>query len=66
MFHAKLWNQTLQAYRAQDWDRAEMLLVNLVRTDPHPLYELYASRISHYRQAPPDAEWNGVTSFETK
>lgn len=62
----KLWNQALQAYRAQEWDRAEMLLLNLVRSQPHYLYDLYAKRIARYREAPPEANWDGVTTFETK
>jgi adenylate cyclase len=62
----KLWNQALQAYRSQDWDRAEMLLLNLIRNEPHYLYELYAKRINHCRQEPPGADWDGVTTFETK
>lgn len=62
----KLWNQTLQAYRGQDWDRAEMLLLNLIRVRPHYLYDLYAKRISHCRQEPPGEGWDGVTTFETK
>lgn len=62
----KLWNQALQAYRAQEWDRAEMLLLNLVRSRPHYLYDLYAKRIARYREAPPEANWDGVTTFETK
>lgn len=64
--HLKLWDQTLQAYRSQDWDRAEMLLLNLTRMTPHYLYDLYAKRISHYRQEPPGSDWDGVTTFETK
>ena len=62
----KLWSQTLHAYRTQDWDRAEMLLLNLVRAEPHPLYELYAQRIARYRREPPGEGWDGVTTFETK
>jgi len=62
----KLWNQALQAYRSQDWDRADMLLLNLIRQEPHYLYELYVKRVSHCRNNPPPAEWDGVTTFETK
>jgi adenylate cyclase len=62
----KLWEQALQAYRSQDWDRAEMLLLNLTRIAPHYLYDLYAKRISHYRQESPGTDWDGVTTFETK
>ena len=62
----KLWTQTLQAYRTQDWDRADMLLLNLTRNQPHYLYDLYTKRISHCRQEPPGDGWDGVTTFETK
>ena len=60
------WNEALQAYRAQDWDRAEALLAELTGRHPHYLYDLYAKRISRYRQEPPGAQWDGVTTFETK
>lgn len=66
MEQLQLWNQALQAYRAQDWDRAEMLLLNLVRQQPHYLYELYAKRISDHREHPLAPDWDGVTTFETK
>lgn len=62
----KLWAQALQAYRAQDWDRAEMLLLNLIRNQPHYLYDLYVKRIGRYREESPGADWDGVTTFETK
>ena len=62
----KMWNQTLQAYRAQDWDRAEMLLLNLTRSRPNYLYDLYAKRIKLYREDPPGDDWDGVTTFATK
>ena len=62
----KLWNATLRAYRSQDWDQAEMNLLNLTRMAPHYLYEMYGRRIVHYRQNPPEQNWDGVTTFETK
>jgi len=63
----KLWNQTLRAYRTQDWDQAELLLLNLTRIHPRYLYdEVYAKRIAHYRKEPPGDGWDGVTTFETK
>lgn len=61
-----LWNQALQAYRSQDWDRAEELLKNLSGKKPHYLYDLYSKRIAHCRIAPPGEGWDGVTTFETK
>ena len=62
----KLWNQALAAYRSQNWDQADVHLLNLTRTNPHYLYELYAKRIGQYRQDPPGDGWDGVTTFETK
>lgn len=62
----KLWNQALRAYRAQDWDQAEVMLLNLSRMEPCYLYNLYAERIARYRKEPPASGWDGVTTFETK
>jgi len=62
----KLWNQALRHYRAQEWDQAEVALLNLSRMAPHYLYELYTKRIETYRKQPPGENWDGVTTFETK
>jgi len=62
----KLWNQALRAYRAQDWDQAELTLLNLSRIQPRYLYDLYTKRIEHCRKEPPGEGWDGVTTFETK
>ena len=62
----KLWNQALRYYRAQDWDQAEVALLNLSRMTPRYLYDLYTKRIETYRKQPPGEAWDGVTTFETK
>ncbi|MCX7169047.1 MAG: adenylate/guanylate cyclase domain-containing protein, partial [Proteobacteria bacterium] len=62
----KLWNQALRYYRAQDWDQAEVALLNLSRLAPGYLYDLYAKRIGQYRKQAPGEGWDGVTTFETK
>lgn len=62
----KLWNQALRAYRAQAWDQAEVMLLNLTRINPCYLYDLYGERIQHLRREPPGENWDGVTTFETK
>ena len=62
----KLWNQALRAYRAQQWDQVDMLLLNLNRIQPRYLYSLYEQRVAHLRQHPPGDNWDGVTTFETK
>ncbi|RLJ63684.1 CHASE2 domain-containing protein [Sulfurisoma sediminicola] len=62
----KLWNQALRAYRSQDWDQAEVMLLNLSRIHQCYLYDLYAKRVAHCRKEPPGEGWDGVTTFETK
>ncbi len=62
----KIWNQALRAYRTQDWDQAEVALLNLSRGSPHKLYEVYGERIAHYRKEPPGADWDGAWTFDTK
>ena len=66
MEEIKLWNQALRAYRGQDWDNAEVTLMNLQRMKPRYLYDLYAKRVEHLRKEPPGENWDGVTIFETK
>jgi adenylate cyclase len=63
----KLWNQTLRAYRGQQWDQVEVSLLNLQRMNPAcELYALYGERVTQFRRAPPPAGWDGVTSFDEK
>ena len=63
----KIWNQALRLYRQQDWDRAEVQLLNLRKMAPHSeLYGLFIERIAHYRAHPPGAGWDGAWTFETK
>jgi len=63
----KLWNQCLKHYRAQDWDQAEVALLNLQRMNPEcELYRVYSARIADYRRNPPGPGWDGVKKFEEK
>lgn len=62
----QLWNQALRYYREQDWDRAEMQLLNLQKTAPRHLYEVFLERIAAFRAHPPGATWRGVYKFDTK
>jgi adenylate cyclase len=63
----KLWNQALRHYRAQEWDQAEVTLLNLSRLAPgRALYGKYMERIAHLRKEPPEPGWKGVWKFETK
>jgi adenylate cyclase len=63
----KTWNNFLKAYRAQNWDQADVLLINLMRMNAKKyLYQLYAERVASLRLLPFDANWDGATNFETK
>lgn len=62
----KLWNQFLRQYRAQEWEQAELTLMNLQRMAPKYLYEKYAEAIVTHRKEPPGDNWDGVTVFKTK
>jgi adenylate cyclase len=63
----KLWNQALRHYRAQQWDQAEVALLNLQRLNAScGLYAVYAEKIAEWRRDPPPADWDGVTKFDEK
>lgn len=63
----KRWGSALKAYRAQDWDRCDVELLNLQRLNAkNYLYQLYAERVASMRLLPFDPEWDGATSFESK
>lgn len=62
----RLWQQTLRAYRAQDWEQAELVLLNLARLSPRPLYDIYGERIAEFRQNPPGPGWDGTTTLTSK
>ena len=58
------WNQFLAAYRSQDWEKCDALLLNLQRLNPQkPLYHLYADRVAGVRRGSPDPQWDDVTVF---
>jgi adenylate cyclase len=62
-----LWQKALKQYRAQEWDLAELQLLNLQRMYPATaLYALFLRRIAHLRKNPPGPGWDGTTAFETK
>lgn len=63
----ELFAKALRHYRSQEWDMAELQLLNLQKAAPQAtLYALYLERIAHFRAAPPGADWDGVFTFETK
>jgi adenylate cyclase len=61
------WTLALAAVRAQQWDQAMDIIVELQAISPdRGLYALYTERIAYYRAHPPGEGWDGVTTFETK
>ncbi len=63
----KLYREALRLYRAQEWDMAEMNLLNLQRTSRMPgLYQVYVERIAQYREHPPGERWDGVFTHTSK
>jgi adenylate cyclase len=64
---AELFHEALRAYRNQDWDAAEVQLLNLRKRAPERrLYAAFLERIARLRVDPPGADWDGVYTFETK
>jgi adenylate cyclase len=63
----KTWANFIKTYRAQNWDQADVLLLNLMRMNAKKyLYQLYSERVASMRLLPFDPEWDGATNFETK
>ena len=63
----KTWATFVRAYRAQDWDQCDLLMLNLLRMNAKKyLYHLYSDRVASMRLLPFDLEWDGATNFETK
>ena len=63
----KTWATFVRAYRAQDWDQCDVLMLNLFRMNAKKyLYHLYSDRVASMRLLPFDLEWDGATNFETK
>lgn len=63
----KTWAAFIKAYRNQDWDQSDVLLINLTRANAKKyLYQLYLERVASMRMLPFDPEWDGATNFESK
>ncbi|MBA3772979.1 MAG: CHASE2 domain-containing protein [Ramlibacter sp.] len=63
----RTWGAFLKAYRAQDWDQCDVLMLNLHRIHAKKfLYQMYSERVASMRLLPFDPGWDGATNFETK
>lgn len=62
-----LFHECLKIYRKQEWDLAEMQLLNLQKLDTNcKIYTLYLQRIQNFRKNPPPADWDGIYNFDSK
>jgi len=63
----KLFHEVRRLYLRQNWEQAELQLMNLQRMSPDTaLYRIYAERVAYFRKNPPAADWDGVFVFQTK
>ncbi|MDZ4201612.1 MAG: CHASE2 domain-containing protein [Gallionella sp.] len=63
----KLFHEVRRLYLRQDWDQAELQLMNLQRASPDTgLYGIYSERVAYFRKNPPPTDWDGVFVFQTK
>ena len=59
--------RALHAFRAGDWDSAEASFFKLNQSFPDKkVFSIYLDRIAHFRSAPPEHTWDGVTSYAVK
>jgi len=64
---ARSFKHFLFLYRRQDWKPAEKALKMLMKKEPDDfLYGLYLDRIEHFKENPPEPDWDGVFTHQTK
>ncbi|MCK5802476.1 MAG: adenylate/guanylate cyclase domain-containing protein [Lentisphaeria bacterium] len=61
-----LWDEAMETYSKQQFDRAEELIRQANEASPHLLYDMYLERIEHHREEPPGEDWDGVYTHKTK
>ena len=64
---ADMFEQVLVAYRNCQWDTADKLLQQLLVMDSSSkLYQLFRNRIITCKETPPEDNWDGVFTFQSK
>ena len=63
---AQLFEAAFERYQKQDWGGAENLLRQMTEIAPCGLCETYLARIAHFREHPPETNWDGVFVYTTK
>ncbi len=57
----------IKRYRAQNWGAAEREIFSLSQLDPErKIYKIYLDRIRHFRENPPDKDWDGSFTHTSK
>ena len=57
----------IKQYRAQNWDAAEREIFSLSQLEPErKIYHIYLDRIMHFRQDPPEHNWDGCFTHTNK
>jgi adenylate cyclase len=56
----------IDLYRQRAFDQSLRIIQQLQMNKPDTLYKLYISRINHFRQNTPPAEWDGVYTATSK
>jgi adenylate cyclase len=60
-------HQALSDYRHQRWDKSEATFYQLHELKPDDkLSKIYLERIEHYRETPPEDNWDGVFTHTSK
>jgi adenylate cyclase len=60
-------HRALKLYRSQNWDGAEMQLIDLQKIESEgKLCATFLQRIAFLRANPPGSDWDGAFTFETK
>jgi adenylate cyclase len=64
---AELFHESLELYRQQEWDMAELRLHRLKTASPDVrLYDTFLERIAFLRSTPPGPGWDGAFTFQSK
>lgn len=62
-----VFHEALADYRQQRWDIAESTFQQLAEQEPERMiYQIYLERIVHFREDPPDVDWDGVFIHTSK
>ena len=57
----------IKHYRSQNWDAAEREIFGLSQLEPErKIYKIYLDRIMHYRENPPQQDWDGCFTHADK